>query len=134
MTTVFIPYPTEVFGEALHQGAGAKTAAIFYSAVMTVNAVAWAALWLYASLGRRLLTADFPESQRRMAMILFSAGTLVYLVSIGIAFIDAYMCLAFHGALAEYYAFDSISRRVGRDLSWSRRIRPLAALTSACRV
>ncbi len=113
MTIVFIPYPTEVFGEALRRGQGATTAAVFYSVTMTINAFAWAGLWLYASVGRRLLTHEFPESQRSMSSVLFTAGTFVYLVSIGVAFINPYACLAFHGALAVYYAFDPISRRVG---------------------
>jgi len=60
MTIVFIPYPTGVFGEALRRGQGARTAAIFYTAVMAVNACVWAALWLYASVGRRLLGAELP--------------------------------------------------------------------------
>jgi uncharacterized membrane protein len=117
MTIVFIPYPTGVFGEALRKGEGAKTAAVFYSLVMTVNACAWAALWLYASVGRRLLVADFPESQRSMATILFVAGTFVYAASIGVALINPYLCLGFHAALALYYALDPISRQVGRELT-----------------
>ena len=39
MTIVFIPYPTEVFGEALSRSQGATTAAVFYSATMTINAL-----------------------------------------------------------------------------------------------
>jgi uncharacterized membrane protein len=117
MTVVFIPYPTEVFGEALRTGipSGERTAAVFYSTVMTVNAVAWAALWLYASTGRRLLNDKLPEEQRRKSTIGFVAGTGVYLVSIGIAFINPYLCLAFHGALALYYARDPISRHLEPD-------------------
>jgi uncharacterized membrane protein len=114
MTVVFIPYPTEVFGEALRRGHGAKTAALVYSATMAVNSCAWAYLWLNASVGRRLLRTDFPESQRGIATLLFTAGALVYFASIGVAFINPYACLAFHGALATYYAFDPISRRTGR--------------------
>jgi uncharacterized membrane protein len=115
MTVVFIPYPTEVFGEALRTGAGERTAAVFYSIVMTVNGLAWAALWLHASIGRRLLNDELPEEQRRSSTILFVAGAGVYLVSIGIAFINPYLCLAFHGALAVYYARDPISRRLDRS-------------------
>jgi uncharacterized membrane protein len=114
MTIVFIPYPTEVFGEALSRGQGATTAAVFYSVTMTVNACLWAGLWLYASVGRRLLAEGFPESQRLTSTVLFVAGTGIYAVSIGVAFASAYACLAFHGALALYYAFDPISRRVAR--------------------
>jgi uncharacterized membrane protein len=114
MTIVFIPYPTGVFGNALQRGS-ATTAAVFYSVTMTVNACMWAVLWLYASVGRRLLSPDFPESQRVKSTVLFTAGTVVYAASIGVAFINAYLCLAFHGALALYYALDPISRRVERD-------------------
>jgi uncharacterized membrane protein len=115
MTVVFIPYPTGIFGEALRQHSGAKTAAIFFSAALTVNAIAWAALWLHASVGRRLLHPDFPEEQRRMATLLFTAGVLLYAIATGIAFLNPYACLAFHGAIALYYAFDPISRRVERQ-------------------
>jgi uncharacterized membrane protein len=116
MTIVLIPYPTAVFGEALRRGQGAKTAAVFYSLVMTVNACVWGALWLYASVGRRLLVADFPESERTTATILFVLGLFVYAASIGVALINPYLCLGFHGVVALYYALDPISRRVGRVL------------------
>jgi uncharacterized membrane protein len=115
LTIVFIPYPTEVFGVALSKGQGAVAAAVFYSASMTVNACAWAALWLYASLRRRLLNPDFPEAQRTVATALFIVGPFVYAGSIGLAFVNPYLCLAFHGALAVYYALDPISRRVARE-------------------
>jgi len=115
MTIVFIPYPTGVFGEALRRGVGARTAAVFYTAVMTINACVWTALWLYASVGRRLLGPGFPEAQRTMATILFVAGAFVYSASIGVAFINPYLCLAAQGALALYYALDPISRRTARE-------------------
>ncbi len=111
MTIAFVPYPTGVLGEALRQGRGQRTAAVFYSGVMTINAIAWTSLWLYASSGRRLLRSTFPEGQRRSATIAFTSGTFVYAVSIGVAFVSAYACLAFHAALALYYALDPLSRR-----------------------
>jgi uncharacterized membrane protein len=114
MTIVFIPYPTGVFGEALRLHQGARAAAVFYSGAMAVNSYAWAALWLFASRRRRLLRPDFPESQRTLATVAFTAGVVVYTGAIGIAFVNAYACLAFHAALAVYYAFDPLSRRVGR--------------------
>jgi len=115
MTIVFIPYPTEVFGEALSRGQGATTAAVFYSVTMTVNACLWAGLWLYASVGRRLLGESLPESERTISTVLFVAGTAVYALSIAIALASPYACLGFHAALALYYAFDPISRRVARS-------------------
>lgn len=115
MTIAFLPYPTGVLGKALQAGQGARTAAIVYSVTMAINALAWGALWIYASSNRRLLTSSFPEAQRRTATLAFTLGAVVYAVSIGVAFINAYACLAFHGALAVYYAFDPISRRANRQ-------------------
>lgn len=114
MTVAFLPYPTGVFGQALAKSQGTRAAAVFYSVTMAVNAAAWAALWLYAATGRRLLASSFPESQRRTATILFVMGTVPYAVSVGVAVADAYACLAFHGALAVYYALDPLGRRAAR--------------------
>ena len=114
MTIVFIPYPTGVLGQALGKEHGERVAAVFYSATMAVNGVAWGSLWLYVSVGRRRLNPEFPEAERRIATILFTSGTLVYLVSVGVAFVNAYACLAFHGALAIFYALDPVSRRAAR--------------------
>ncbi len=113
-TVVFVPYPTGVFGEALQRGHGERVAAVFYSVVMTINAFAWAALWLYGSTRRRVLGDDFPEDQRRSATVLFNIGPVFYFLTIVVALINAYACLALHGALAVYYALDPLSRWVSR--------------------
>jgi len=114
LTVVFVPYPTGVLGEALRRGEGTRVAAVVYAVTMAVNAFCWSALWLYASSGRRLLHAGFPEEQRRSATVAFSGGSVVYTLAIGIALINAYALLAFHALLALYYAVDPISRRAGR--------------------
>jgi uncharacterized membrane protein len=113
-TVVFVPYPTGIFGEALQHGEGEHAAAVFYSLVMTLNAIAWAALWLYGSTHRRLLSSAFPEDQRRTASVLFTMGTAIYAGTIAVGLINAYACLAVHGALAVYYALDPLSRWVSR--------------------
>ncbi len=117
MTIAFLPYPTGVLGKALLANSGARTAAVVFSVTMTINAVAWDALWIYASSNRRLLKSTFPEAQRRAATVAFTLGGVVYALSIGVAFINAYACLAFHAVLAVYYAFDPISRRANRHVA-----------------
>ena len=107
MTIVFIPFPTEVFGQALQQQQGQTTAAAFYSLAMVVNALAWSAVWLDASRRRRLLKLSFPESQRRSATISS--------ISVLVALVNPYVCLAFHAAIALYFARDPIGRRVERE-------------------
>jgi uncharacterized membrane protein len=113
-TVVFIPYPTGVFGQALQRGEGERVAAVVYSVTMTVNALTWSALWLYGSSRRRLLDDAFPEEQRRTATVLFTIGSGLYAVTIVVAFVNAYACLALHGALAIYYALDPLSRWISR--------------------
>jgi len=115
LTVVFVPYPTGVLGEALRRGEGTRTAAIFYSLTMAVNAYCWTALWLYAASGRRLLHSGFPEEQRRTATVAFTAGGVIYTLAIAIAFVSAYAVLAFHFAAAVYYAVDPLSRRTARS-------------------
>jgi uncharacterized membrane protein len=114
LTIAFIPYPTQVFGEALRQGQGTRVAAVMYSGTMAINAYAWGALWLYASRRRRLLNDSFPESRRRPATLAFTFGVFAYTVSVAIALVNAYACLAFHALLALYYALDPLSRRAAR--------------------
>jgi uncharacterized membrane protein len=110
LTIAFLPYPTGVLGEALRQGDGAGVAAVAYSITMAVNAYAWGGLWLYASTRRRLLVDSYPEGERAWATLLFTGGAAVYTLSVGVAFINAYACLAFHALLAAYYALDPLSR------------------------
>jgi len=114
LTIAFLPYPTGVFGRALVQGSGARVAAVFYSSTMAVNAYMWAAMWLYASTGRRLLVADFPESERLVSTVLFTVGTVAYTLAVGVAFVSPVASLALQGAFALYYALDPLSRRAAR--------------------
>jgi uncharacterized membrane protein len=113
ISVVLLPYPTGILGEALRRQSGAREAAVFYSALMAVNAYTWAALWLYASAGRRLLTDDYPEDRRRPATVAFTGGTLVYTATIAIAFVNPMACLATHAAVALWYAFDPLTTRSG---------------------
>jgi hypothetical protein len=69
---------------------------------------------LYGSTDRRLLRAEFPEDQRRRATLSFNIGPFVYALTIVVALINAYACLALLGALAAYYALDPLSRFVAR--------------------
>ena len=114
LTVVFLPYPTGVFGEALRRGEGTSAAAVAYSIVLSLNAYAWAAIWLYASGRRRLLVESFPEELRSLTTVLFTAGGVVYTLTIVIALINAYACLAFYAALAVYYAVDPIGQGLRR--------------------
>jgi uncharacterized membrane protein len=112
MTVAFIPFPAEVFGEALRTGTGERTAAVFFNAVITLDALAFSGLWLHATRERRLLKDDFPEKLRRSSTNLFVAGTGVSIIAIGIALFSPWASLAFDGAGVFFYALDPISKRI----------------------
>jgi uncharacterized membrane protein len=122
LTIAFLPYPTSVFGRALVQASGTKVAAVFYSATMALNAYMWAVLWLYGSVNRRLLVPAFPESERMVATVLFTAGTVAYTLAVGVAFLSPVASLALQGAFAVYYALDPLSRRAARAVTASEAV------------
>jgi len=117
LTIAFLPYPTGVLGEALARGEGTTTAAVFYGVTMVANALAWSALWVYGSWHRRLLNPSFPESERNAATFAFNIGAVVYLIALGVAFLNAYAFLAIQAVLALYYALDPLSRRAAHGPS-----------------
>ncbi len=60
LCVAFIPFPTRLVAEHVRDE-GARAAALTYGITLTVTAVMFQAVWLYAALGRRLLRADADE-------------------------------------------------------------------------
>lgn len=83
LSVAFIPFPTAVISEN-----GNRTATIFYALSITLTGVLSALLWVYASYGRRLLDPNEDERRSRRALYSSLVTPLVFLVSIGLAFID----------------------------------------------
>ncbi len=83
MAIAFIPFPTSVISKY-----GNRTATIFYALTMTLTGVLSAAIWWYASHRNRLIDSQLSIRQRRRE----TWGPLVvpgvFLLSIGLAFIN----------------------------------------------
>lgn len=83
MVIAFIPFPASVISEF-----GNRTATIFYASVMVLASLLSAALWAYASNYNRL-TDPMKDSQNRLIESKRTlAISMVFLLSIGIAFIN----------------------------------------------
>lgn len=80
----FVPFPSAV----LSANAG-RPAAIFYAATMSVAGLLSALLWWYASRGGAFTVPQLTPRERRREFIAPLGTTLVFLLSIGIAFADA---------------------------------------------
>ncbi len=86
MTIAFIPYPTSLISAYPNQ-----TATIFYASVMILASLWSAALWRYAAYKNRLIDPRLGSRQRRRETLgpLLTIG--VFLLSIGLTFIDPFI-------------------------------------------
>jgi len=83
MWIAFIPFPTAVIGENEN-----RTAVIFYALVIAIAGLLNAALWVYASQHNRLIEPGFSSQQRRRETIRALVVPSVFLLSMGLAFIN----------------------------------------------
>lgn len=83
MAIAFVPFPTSVLSQY-----GDRASTVFYALAMTWTGVLFAALWWYASHGHRLIDADADEHLVRWELWTALIVPLVFVASIGVAFID----------------------------------------------
>jgi uncharacterized membrane protein len=111
-----IPYPTSLLAGYLRRGGeNAKVAAVVYSGTMLLAAIAFSALWGYVARRPQLLAARVDPVSARASIRRFSAGTLVYLGTVGLALVSAQVTLVVHFLIAIFYVFNQIpvGERVG---------------------
>jgi len=110
----FLPFPTAVLAEYLRVPGERTTAALVYGGTLTVTAVAFNALWLYASRWGALLRADVDAEKVRTITRRFAPGAPLYLTATLLALWSVTASLAMHGALAMLYLLPE--RRGGSGL------------------
>jgi uncharacterized membrane protein len=103
-----IPFPTRLLSEYLTEGANSHTAAAVYSATMLAMGTGFSLLWLAITRNDRLLHEHVDRRASRVALRRFGAGNIVYLLTVGLAFVDAIATLAVHAAIAVYYCFNQL--------------------------
>jgi TMEM175 potassium channel family protein len=100
----FLPFPTTLLAEHLDAGIDKEVAAAVYMGAMSLISLSFGLLRTYIYARRDELGLDITDDQIRRRKRLFSAGTPVYLISIGIAFISPEAVLVISALLAIYYA------------------------------
>ena len=63
-------------------------------------------LWLYLDSHRDLLEEPFRTSGTLSVLWRAGVGTILYAATIGLAFVNPYVCLVVFAALAVFYVFD----------------------------
>jgi uncharacterized membrane protein len=104
-----IPFPTGLVADHLRAGGhDAAVAEAVYSANLTLAAIAFSLIWLWAVRGGRLIAAPMSKAAQWRSIGRFSVGTFLYGATIGISFLSAGAALAVQFALALYYLFEQV--------------------------
>ena len=85
MFVAFVPFPTKLVAENIHRP-GLEAAVLTYGFTLTLTAIAYNALWFYASGSRRLLRADADAKTVTGISGSFFPGPWIYLTATLFAF------------------------------------------------
>jgi len=107
LCVAFLPFPTRLVAENLRDRTELQPAALAYGATMTVMAICYLSLWLYAIGGRRLLRDD--SDRRTVSGITRSylPGAPTYLTATLIALVSPLASVVLFGAITLFYVVDS---------------------------
>jgi uncharacterized membrane protein len=108
LTVSVIPFPTRLLAEYLTSGSDGHTAAAVYSATMVAMSLAFSTLWVTITRDAGILHEHLDPGASRVALRRFGFGTIIYLATVGLSFVNAVATLAVHAALAIYYCFDQL--------------------------
>jgi uncharacterized membrane protein len=103
---VFMPYPTALMSHAFEARRDERLATAIYAATSTTMGIGFDLFWLYLDRHRDLLHEPLRTSGTRSLLLRAGWGTVVYVATIGLAFVNPYACLIVFGALALFYVFD----------------------------
>jgi len=84
MAVAFMPFPTAVISEN-----GNRTATIFYALSAALVGLLSTILWIYATNRNRLVSANLGLAITRRGMLRSLSAPVIFLLSIGLAFINA---------------------------------------------
>ena len=110
LTVSVIPFPTRLLATYLTaRHTDSHTAAAIYAATMVAMGAAFTLLFLAFTHDARTLHTPIPPDALRAAIRRFSIGGVLYLATIGLAFLSPIAMLTSHALLAVYYSFDQLA-------------------------
>jgi len=107
LCVAFLPFPTRLVAEHLRDRHDLQPAALAYGATMTVMAICYITLWLYATRGRRLLREDSDPRTVRGITRSYLPGVPLYLTATLLALASPLASVALFAAIALFYLIES---------------------------
>ena len=107
MCVAFLPFPTRLVAEHVRDRHELQPAALAYGATMTVMAVTYITLWLYASRKGRLLSPDSDPRTVSGITRSYLPGSPLYLTATLIAFASPLASVVLFAAIALFYLIES---------------------------
>jgi uncharacterized membrane protein len=99
----FLPFPTAVVAAYMRDSSHQLTAALTWGVTLFVISIAFQALWLYASIDRRLIDEHVSDARLRVRTRRYLPGPLMYAAAIGLAFVHPWISLALYGLYALFW-------------------------------
>jgi uncharacterized membrane protein len=106
MFVAFAPFPTRLIAEHI-RGEGARAATLTYGITLVLMAVVFNALWLYASVGGRLLRTDHDPSVVKGITRSYRLGLPMYLAATLISIASPTVGAILFAAIAALYVLES---------------------------
>jgi hypothetical protein len=106
LSVAFIPFPTRVLVEFVRTDDG-QAAALLYGVTMLTMSATFLSVWLYASVGRRLLRPDADPQAVSGITRSFLPGLPMYAAATLVAFVSPEASAALFGLLALFYVLSS---------------------------
>jgi uncharacterized membrane protein len=107
MCVAFLPFPTRLIAENLHDHDDLQASALAYGATMTAMAIAYITLWLYASRNGRLLRDDYDPRAVSGITRSYLPGAPIYLTATLIAFASPLASVIMFAGIALFYVVES---------------------------
>jgi uncharacterized membrane protein len=99
----FLPFPTAVVAQYMRESEHRQVAALSWGCTLVVISLAFNALWLYASIGRRLIDNHVSDARLRSRTRRYVPGPLMYLITLPLAFVSPWISLGLFGAYAVFW-------------------------------
>ncbi|MCM2425471.1 TMEM175 family protein [Streptomyces sp. RKAG337] len=108
MGVAALPWPAAVVAEYLREGDAAHVALAVYGFFLVFHALVFQAMWWHLTRTGHLFDDRVDVEAARATRGRFALGSVVYPITVGLAFVSAPLTLAVHGLVAVYYAFNQV--------------------------